>query len=95
METLFVLEGTEYERGWGSRPDGYLILANEKDADAFLEAECLERLKAKTVPDDFTNWDKVGYKVIGPNTKGQIAEGRQSDWMKQHKILAWVRNFNQ
>lgn len=60
----FVLQATEYERGWGSRPDGHVIFKTEADADKFLAKVAADRRNVTVAPDEYTNYDKLGYKEV-------------------------------
>lgn len=60
----FVLIATEYERGWGSRPDGYVCFKTEADADAFLKKDEERKKATKDVPDEYTDFTKYGYKAV-------------------------------
>lgn len=55
---VYVVEMTEYERGWGNRPDGYLAFATEEDADAYLKAEYQIRW-GRSVPEytEYTDYE--------------------------------------
>lgn len=60
----FVLEATEFERGWGCRPDGFVSFKTEADADKFLAKVELEMKAASEVPYEYTTYEKVGYKEV-------------------------------
>lgn len=36
-QTVFVVEWSEYEEGYGTRPDGYSVHASQEDKDKYLE----------------------------------------------------------
>ena len=49
---VFPLEITEYERGWGSRPDGHLFFLSEEDREWFLMYDREEKAQTgNDVPD--------------------------------------------
>lgn len=59
---VHVIEGTEFERGWGSRPDGFVAFLSEAAAMKFIED--YERVfNAGTVaPNEYTIYSYVGLK---------------------------------
>lgn len=59
----FVIQVTEHERGWGSRPDGHIIFKTEADADLWLLKVYNERRNQPT-PDEYDSYDKIGYKEV-------------------------------
>lgn len=58
----FVVEMTEYERGWGQRPDGYLVFATQEIAAAHVHNETKNR--TGPVPDEYVRYDLIGYKPV-------------------------------
>jgi hypothetical protein len=48
--TVFLVRVTEYERGWGSRPEGTLIFRSEEDRTQFL-ADMVKENSDPVVPD--------------------------------------------
>ncbi|UTU07948.1 hypothetical protein CcrC1_gp262c [Caulobacter phage C1] len=70
----FVIEGTEYESGWGPRPDGFVLFEDEQSAEAWMarmkaeDAQWARENPGKTR--DFVYYDKRGYKPI----KAEVAE---------------------
>ena len=61
---VHVVEGTEYERGWGSRPDGYVAFLSREAADGFVASQHLaldfeSRMKS-SVPDEYTAYQHLG-----------------------------------
>jgi hypothetical protein len=61
----YIVEMTEYERGWGSRPDGYLAFPTEADAKAYVTKETAER-SIHNVPDEYIAFSMVGYRECSP-----------------------------
>jgi hypothetical protein len=61
--SVYVLEITEHERGWGVRPDGYYIFENKAAADQFLTRELAGR--TGPVPDEYESYSHVGYRAVG------------------------------
>lgn len=52
---LFAMSWTEYERGWGQRPDGYTFHASVEEFDRFLK-DFYARLPQQ-VPDEYSKPD--------------------------------------
>lgn len=71
---LFVIEITEYERGWGQRPEGYLVFLNEAAADNYIADEYKSR--QGPAPDVYWNYTKIGYKDASP---AAISSVKKSD----------------
>lgn len=59
----FFVQATEYERGWGSRPDGYVIFASEEQATRFISEDIAGRTK-NSVPDYYVDYTKAGWNPI-------------------------------
>lgn len=49
---LFAMSWTEYERGWGARPDGYTFHASVEEFQKFL-SDFLDK-QPKQVPDEYS-----------------------------------------
>lgn len=47
----------EYERGWGSKPDGYLIFKSAAIRDAYIAKEYAGRSSAGAAPDYYVNYN--------------------------------------
>jgi hypothetical protein len=65
MEKVHVIEGTEYERGWGSRPDGYIAFKSKAEADAYITGYNKEYNSAAHAPDCYTTFSYIGEKWAG------------------------------
>lgn len=63
-ERGFFLQITEYERGWGSKPDGCAVFLTEEAAREFCNEEMKKREKRVDVTDYYVNYDIVGYRPI-------------------------------
>lgn len=63
MERAYVIEWTEYERGWGQRPDGMSVHATVEDATAYLERTWHARLQ-DPVPDEYSRPDSETPMVV-------------------------------
>lgn len=55
--TAYKIDWTEYERGWGSRPDGTTLHNSKEIADAYIDDFIIEQTKryGKTAPDEYTS----------------------------------------
>lgn len=60
--TVFPLAITEYERGWGSRHDGYLFFLSEGDRAWFLEHD---REEKDQTGDEVPDW-YLSYNLVNP-----------------------------
>jgi hypothetical protein len=61
---VFVVEMTEYERGWGSRPDGNLAFVSEDAAKKYVQKQTADR--TGPAPDEYVAYDLVGYRECTP-----------------------------
>jgi hypothetical protein len=57
---VYVVQMTEYERGWGQRPDGNLAFVNEADAREYVALQTADR--TGPVPDEYVAYNLVGYR---------------------------------
>jgi hypothetical protein len=65
----------EYERGWGSKVDGYLAFRDQATADKYIAKSMGERTN-EAVPDYYTNYNPVGYHPVTAKVEqGIIAAG--------------------
>jgi hypothetical protein len=58
----FVVEMTEHERGWGQRPDGFLVFETEAKAKSYVQKEIANRTKSD--PDDYVVYHLRGYMEV-------------------------------
>lgn len=58
--TVLLVRVTEYERGWGSRPEGTLVFRTEEERKQFL-ADMINERTGKDVPDYY--WDYTALPV--------------------------------
>ena len=56
---VYPLQAVEYERGWGSRPDGYVLFLTSEDRELFLQADALEKSQSAVVPDVYVDYSPV------------------------------------
>lgn len=84
--TAFVVEWTEMERGWGQRPEGYLLFQTEKEADAFICEETKDRNARGPVPDCYDLYEKRGLKKVSAQVYSCIGNAdHRRLWMKDLK----------
>jgi hypothetical protein len=57
---LAVVECTEFEQGWGQRPDGYYGFLTEEEANEFIRAQTKDR--TGPVPYIYTHYEYIGLK---------------------------------
>lgn len=60
--TVHVIEGTEHERGWGCRPDGYVAFTTKEAAETFIADYNARHNTAKHAPDEYTVYNYIGLK---------------------------------
>jgi len=66
--TVFLVQVTEFERGWGSRPEGFLVFETEQDRTQFLKD--MNAQKGYVVPDYY--WDYAS--VVRPHQLTEMKE---------------------
>lgn len=71
---VYVLEITEYESGWGCKPDGYLAFKNREQAEAFVEEKYKGRGTA--APSYYVNYDHLGLKPALKSFHDKLALSR-------------------
>lgn len=59
---VHVIEGTEFERGWGQRPDGYIAFQTEAEARQYIIDFDKRCNNLSYVPDDYTKYIYIGIK---------------------------------
>lgn len=60
IPSVHIVQGTEYERGWGQRPDGYVAFTTEAAAKEFIIDYDARYNNLPTVPDEYTKYAYVG-----------------------------------
>lgn len=74
---VHVIEGTEYERGWGQRPDGYAAFKSREDAEAYIDHYNRTHNTAKHAPDCYTTYQYLGEKPASAAFSRKLAESKQ------------------
>ena len=59
MNTAYAVLTIERERGWGERPDGYYVFANEESARAYVLEQTKDRI-AFQAPDYYIQYEMHG-----------------------------------
>ena len=90
MAVIWVFSWTEFERGWGQRPDGYSLHATESAGLEYLRSH-LERQPKGAVPDEYDQADTdkpIAYEAhealayyLRQKDDGSLRLGR-SDWVQ-------------
>jgi hypothetical protein len=70
--SAFFMQIVEYERGWGSKPDGYVCFLTQEAAEAYRSKQYAGR--SNDVPDYYVNYNDVGWLQIQPSAAEQLVE---------------------
>lgn len=70
----FFVSITEHERGWGSRPDGFLIFSDREAAVKFIDDIAKARAIDRHVPDEYDSYDLEGWNPITEAEEKHIAK---------------------
>jgi hypothetical protein len=62
----------EHERGWGSKPDGFVAFASKELALKANQARIAPRLKETFVPDYYVNWEDLRERPVTPEVAERI-----------------------
>lgn len=85
---FYLVEMTEYERGWGSRPDGFLVFTTEQKAKAYIETVLAERNNSRLIPPDYyVNYEYIGPKPVCSSKYFQFLRG-----IEDEECLHWYVN---
>lgn len=95
MEKMVIIEWTEYERGWGCRPDGCSIHADAQSAQSYVNAEYAKRDR-NYVPDEYSNPTDVNFMFVNDpalieKVKVAWAEGRPL-WLSNQDIYKYRKD---
>jgi hypothetical protein len=72
---LAVVECTEFEQGWGQRPDGYFGFLTEEDANAFIRSQTSGR--SGSAPSIYVNYEYIGLKETSKDNLLAVARSRK------------------
>jgi len=74
--TVHVIEGTEYERGWGCRPDGFAAFPTEEAAKAWIRDYDRKYNNLPSAPDEYTKYEYLGLREASPTfVRDMLAKG--------------------
>lgn len=69
---VYVIEGTEYERGWGCRPDGYVAFTSLDAAEKYIVDFNAKYNNEKSAPDEYTRYEYIGLKECSAKIYGTV-----------------------
>lgn len=75
---VFIVEMTEYERGWGQRPDGFLAFVTEDAANLYVQEKTKGR-KFGSAPDVYVAYNMIGYRVCSATILQKTLAAASSD----------------
>lgn len=70
--TIHFIKGTEYECGWGSRPDGFVAFLSKQEAEEWMANYNAKHNNKSTTPDTYTLYTYVGLLKAGPDTARRL-----------------------
>ena len=85
-KVAYVLECTEYERGWGQRPDGYLAFQKAADLKAFLVEDQKTKAAGKETPYCYITYTDIGIKSCSTTFFNSIGQRRYFDQLSELKV---------
>jgi hypothetical protein len=91
MFALYAIKWTEYERGWGQRPDGTTFFASKEHGSEFLDGFYHARISEQGVPDEYDSpsdmfLSEVSQKLhehVTNSVKGQV-------WIRSQNPDEWL-----
>jgi len=82
MKFGFIVSITEYERGWGCRPEGYFIFDTEETATKYIKSILAKR--GTKVPDCYDDYNPIGYKPISEEIFNELSNSEEKRvWVKK------------
>lgn len=69
---VHVIEGTEYERGWGQRPDGYVAFPSAQDAAKWIKEYDLKYNNEDSAPDEYTKYSYIGLRQCSAGVGSRV-----------------------
>lgn len=73
----FVLECTEYERGWGQRPDGYLIFQTAEELSQFVDDDARKKRATAETPEYYVAYQRRPSRTACANFFAALPAGRR------------------
>lgn len=77
VPTVHVIEGTEYEAGWGQRPDGFIAFLSKEDAELFIKDWNKNHNSAKHAPAVYVAYRYIGIRECSENFFDKIQNSPQ------------------
>lgn len=82
---LFLVEETEFEAGWGQRPDGFACFLTKAEGDAYVLAQHAKHRGGPT-PENYSVFDSRGYFDAHPTWIEAVTKAKE----KGREI--WIRS---
>lgn len=80
---VYVFNVTEHERGWGTRPDGYMCFPDQEIAEQWRDG-IYEKRDVKHVPDCYDTYDGGRWEPVHESLYNKVREEKRS-WIKTLK----------
>lgn len=74
MNAVHLIEGTEYERGWGQRPDGYVAFTSKDAALKYITDYDKKYNNLAHAPDEYTKYEYCGIAECSPEFENQVID---------------------
>ncbi len=87
VQAVYVIEVVEHERGWGQRPDGYILFPSEEHAKEYVDRRTKDRFGP--APDWYLNYEMIGYKEATQETINIFGAG--ATCVHVDKLSAYVK----
>lgn len=81
MKKVFVSHGTEYERGWGQRPDGVILSENLE----WLK-KSIDRDESLGDSDEFTRYSSPQEMFVDAKVWNKLKKGSKTGVVYMHKL---------
>jgi hypothetical protein len=93
MNALHAVHWTEYERGWGSRPDGIQFFDSAETAKNHL-AEFMAKRDARSIPDEYSSPSDVTIMEVSKDLYDLVMKNKTfwSNFNTSHAALNYVYN---
>jgi hypothetical protein len=88
MNAVHVIEGTEYERGWGQRPDGYVAFNSKEAALKYIVDYDKKYNNLPSAPAEFTKYSYVGIKECSAAFEAEVAQKGQKHFFRTPELKA-------
>jgi hypothetical protein len=85
--TVHVIEGTEHERGWGCRPDGYVAFRSQEAAETWIREYVARNHTAPTAPDEYTSYRYIGIRECSQGFLNVVAKKGLKHFTRTSELL--------